>query len=150
MIESLNENFIYWMLGTTLLALGLAIVGALTSRHLPLKQRRIRVSKFAAVGAAIVLLSLSIFKPYLSSSHSVEFLDELKAENLNSVEEIAAFEKKQTKNIERLKKEVIEQEKNIERTNLYYSTVIQLLSNTIAIILIGVAFRKKESESEEI
>jgi hypothetical protein len=148
MIE-FSDNSVYWILGTVLIALALLMFGRVTSRNLPSKQRKVRIRKYALTGIAIIFFCLPIFKPFVSSYSNVEFLDEVKAENLNSTEDIANFEKKQARTIERLKKEVVELKRDVYQINLYYSTVIQLLSMMIAIGALTYALRKKEEEESE-
>ena len=48
-------------------------------------------------------------------------------------EDVAGFEKTQTRQIERLKTEVAEMREDVYRMNLYYSTVVQFLSTLIAV-----------------
>lgn len=150
MIESITENSVYWILGTALIALALTIFGFITSLHLPIRERQLRVRKFALVGCGIVFFCLPIFKPYVSSFSGVRFLDKINTENLNSVEEIVKCEKDQTRNIERLKSDIVDLRGEVYRMNLYYSSVIQLLSTIIAMISFSFAFKKKEKELEEI
>lgn len=144
MLDSLHENSIYWILGLSLIALAVTISGALTSLHLPAKERKMRVRKFALTGVAVFFLFVPIFKPFVSSYSSAEWTDEIVAENLNSVEDIAKLDKQQTRTIERLKKDVVELKRDAYRMNLYYSSVIQFLSTIIAFGALGFAFRKKE------
>ncbi len=147
-----NENWHYLVLETAVISLIFTILGFITSRNLPEKQRKIHIRKFALIGLAIIFICLPIFKPYISSYSRTENLDKLKTDNLVSVEEIAKFEIDQTYQIERLKNEVEHLREDINQTDLYYSTVVKLLSTGIAVVCFSFAFgfRKEEKDLEEI
>jgi hypothetical protein len=73
----------------------------------------------------------------------------LKAENLNSIEEISKFEKEQTKNIERLKSEVNNLREDLYQLNRYNRFVIQMFSTGIIVACLLLAFGKKEKMTGE-
>ncbi len=149
-MASISEDFIFWMLGVVGIALALTILGVVTSRHLPPKERRIRISRFALVGLGTVFLCLPIFKPTVSSYSRAEVLDSVRTDNLNSLEDVVKFEKDQSRNIERLTSEVVRLREDIYRVNLYYSMVVQLLSSLLVVLCISLAFRPKAKTAIEI
>ena len=147
-----NENSIYWILGVTLIGLLITLSGFITGRGLPVKQRRLRTQKYAAVALGLLAFSFPIFKPFVSSHSRTKYLDELKAENLDSLEDIAKFDKEQTKNIERLKIEVEDLRKDLNALSDYYGFVIQLFSSALGALSVGLYLRKAKEEKgfEEI
>lgn len=145
-----NENSIYWILGVTTVGALIMLIGFIASRNLPTGQKKLRVQKFAAVALALVAFSLPIFKPFISSYSRTESLDELKAESLYSVDEIAKFDKEQTRNIERLKNEVKDLRNELDAVNTYYGAVTQLISTALAVICLNFVFRRRKEELEEL
>ena len=102
----MNDNTVYWILGVILIAAIIMIFGHITSRNLLGKQKKNRSRKFAAIAMALMWFSFPLLSPYISSYSRTSYLDELKADNPNYIENIAKFEEEQTRNIERLKSEV--------------------------------------------
>ena len=149
MLESIEENFIYWILGTALTALALTVYGYVTGRNLPPQKRKLHIRKYGLIGLALIFFALPIFKPFVSSYSAVKRSEDLKAENLNSVEDLAEFEKEQARIIERLKQDVVELKNDTYRMNLYYSTLVQLLSTMVAVSALNFAFKKREDEEDE-
>ena len=94
-MESVRENFIYWYFGLAVIAGLITLTGFIFARKFPISERGTVIRKFAAVGLAFVILFLPIFRPHISSYSRIENLDELKTENLDSVEKIAEFEQLQ-------------------------------------------------------
>lgn len=149
LIDSFQNNAVFWMLGTSFIAVLLIIYAALTSLGLPKRARMLRVRRFALIGLGIFFLLLPLYKPYVSSYSGVVTLDELRAENLTTAEEVAKFEKAQTRQIERLKEEVKELREDVYRMNNYYSGLLQFLSTMIAVLSLNFAFRKKDEDEEK-
>ena len=148
MLDSLQENSIWWLLGIAFIALILTITGQLTSRNLPSKERKMRVRKFALVGLALFCFCLPFFKPFVTSSSYFKYEEQIKAENLNTIEDVAKLDREQTRTIERLKEELVELKRDTYRMNIYYSLVVQLLSMFIATGALIYVFRKKEESDE--
>ncbi|MBS1794340.1 MAG: hypothetical protein JSS81_10825 [Acidobacteria bacterium] len=145
MLESFEEHAIYWMLGAALIMVAMTVFGLITSSHLPLPQRKMRIRKFAAIGAAIFFFSLPLFKPMVDSSSNTRFMEPLKAENLKTVEDLEKFERSQTSQIERMKEDILELKRDARRMNLYYSSLVSFLSMAIGTLALSYALRKKET-----
>lgn len=145
----MNENSIWWILGAIIITAVITVIGFIFSRNLPKKQKTLRIRKFAAVGLAFFFFCLPIFKPYISFAGRASFLEELKADNLNSIEEIAKFEKEQTRQIERLKNEAEHLREELKAVNLYYGFMIQILSTVIATACLIFVFMKREKDLKE-
>jgi hypothetical protein len=146
----MNENFIFWIFGLSAIALLITVAGFVASRKLPAKAKKIRVRKFAAISIALMVLSFPIFRPFATSSSNSKYLDELKAEKLNSAEDFARFEEDQTRQIERLKEDVRELREDLYAVNLYYSSLTQFLSTMIAAAAVSFAFRKRKPEDDGV
>lgn len=142
------ENGEYWFLGIILIGILISIIGSLTGRNLPQKQKQMRVFKSTAGGLALIAFSLPLFIPYISPFSSIDYLNTLKAENLNSVEDIAKFEQDQTQNIEELKTEIKILRKEIYEMNRFYERITHFLSIVIGIFSFTYAFRKEEKNTE--
>lgn len=141
-----NENSMYWILGVSIVGLFIIFAGFLASRNLPARQKKLKIQKFAGVALALMVFSLPLFKPIFSSHSRVEYLDELKAENLNSIEDIVKFDKEQTRNIERLKTEVTNLRTQLDQANNYYGVAIQYFSSILGAACLVFVFGKKKEE----
>jgi CBS domain containing-hemolysin-like protein len=150
MLENIEQNAVLWIYGFAFLALLITIIGVLAGAKLPTEQGKARTRKFALVGAAIFFFAVPVFKPLVWSYSGVRNLDEIKVSELATNEEIVKLEKEQTRQIERLKEEVVELRQDVRRMNQYYSTIFQLLSNLAAMLCIIFAFRKDEKTVENI
>jgi len=144
MLDSIHDNFLFWLLGIAAIAGLLTVYGILTSRALPETQKAARVRMFALVGLGILFFFLPIFKPYVSSYSVVEDLEIAKPGDLDSPEDHIRHEKDQDGNIERLKIEVNRVREDIDRVNLYYSTVVQILSTMgfVTCLILALRLRK--------
>lgn len=138
-----------WQYITMLGSMVILIVGFITSRKLPQKRKKSQIQKFACAALIPLALMLLFTKPYVSFTPKTSFLfREQKAENLTSVEELAKYEKDQTKNIELLREDVENLRKELDEVNTYYGGLVQLLV-TITITFCLIHIMKKEESLEE-
>jgi len=150
MLESIEQNPAFWVMGIFLIALVVTVTGHLTGLGLPTEQRKKQTRKFALIGAAIFFFVVPIFKPIVWTYSGVKNLDEIKVSELKTNEEIVKLEKEQARQIERLKEEVVELRQDVNRLNRYYSIIFQLLSNLAAMLCLIFALRKDEKMVENI
>jgi hypothetical protein len=144
----MNDDSIYWMLAVVVTAFLIAILGFITGRNLPKKLKKMHMRKHAAIWLALVAFSVPVFNPFIFSFSQTEFLDDLKAENLGSVEDLAKFEKEQSRQIELLKEEVKDLRNDLYAVNRFYSTVSQFSLAVIAAFSLSSAFRKRKNEED--
>lgn len=90
----MNDNSMEGIFGIAILGAVLVIVGLITSRKLPKTQKNNRVRKFGAVALALIFFGFMTFAPFVPSYSNARSLDELKVENINSIEDVAEFNKK--------------------------------------------------------
>jgi cytochrome bd-type quinol oxidase subunit 1 len=150
MIEILTEYSIYGLLFTVLLAAFLTFIGAISGYRLTPEKGKARTRKFALVGAAIFFFCLPIFKPHVSSYLFSKNFVQSQTEKFDTVEKIAARQDLQSDNIEKLRQDMIDLKKDVYNMNLYYSTIIQLLSMLLGIFCFSIAFRKSDNNPEKI
>ena len=142
------ENSMQWIFGLAVAVLPITIAGFVTSRNLPPQQRKTRIRKFAAIALAIFAFGAPIFSPFVSSFTGTKYLNELKAEELNSTEDIARLEKEQAQQIEQLKAEVEELRADLYAVNNYYKALMQFFAMAIGAAALSFAFRKRKSEDQ--
>lgn len=145
-----NENAIWWILGISVIGLIITFIGIGASMNLPAQEKKNRIRKFAAIAVALMAFTIPIFKPFVSSYSSAGYMEELKAENLNSPEDFAQFEKTQSRQIERLKTDIKELREDLYVTNLYYSTLTGMFTTALGVIALNFAFRKRKSEDDDL
>lgn len=147
----MNDDFMNWFLVVAVLSAVMTIVGLVTSRNLPEKQKKIRTQKFAAAGLALVFFCLPMFRPPVSSYSKAEYLDELEVPSIKSLEDVAKFNRKQADYIEDLRVDIKRLRDDLHSTNLFYTNAIQLLSFAGAMFILSSGFiKRKEDDLEEI
>jgi hypothetical protein len=150
MIETIENNPVYWILALALIALICTLFGLITGAKLPTEERKIHTRKFALIGAAVFFSTVPIVKPLIGSYSGVESLDKIEISELATTDQIVKLEKEQARQIERLKEEVIELRKDVRNANQYYSTIFLLVSNIVGMLCLTFAFRKDEKKMENI
>lgn len=139
-----------WQYVMILISLFIFITGLVTGRKMPAKVKRTYVRKFAC--AALIPMGLMIYfeRPYVSFVPKTFLFREQRAENPASFEEIANYEKDQTRNIELLKEEVENLRKELDAVNDYYGGLAQLLVTITLTFCILRILKKDENDLEEI
>ena len=150
MIESIENNSVYWILGLALLALLITFIGIFTSAKMPKDEAFKHRCNYALIGAAVFFFTVPIVKPLIGSYSGIESLDKIEISALATTDQIVKLEKEQALQIERLKEEVIELRKDVRNANQYYSTIFLLVSNIVGMLCLTFAFRKDEKPVENI
>lgn len=138
-----------WQYATMLFSAILLIAGLILSRNLPPKKKKSRIQKFACAALIPMALIILFERPYVSFIPKTLYFREQKAENLNSFEEIAKFEKDQTRNVELLREEVEKLREEIDAVNDYYGGLAQI-SVTGLLTFCILRITKKDEDLAEI
>jgi cell shape-determining protein MreC len=137
-----------WQYALMLFSMIILIAGFITSRSLPPKSKKSCVQKFACAALIPMALLFLFDRPYVSFVPKTFLFREQKAENLNSFEEIAKFEKDQTRNVELLREEVEKLREELDEVNHYYGGLTEFFVIGLLTFCISRITKKDEDLAE--
>jgi hypothetical protein len=143
----MNNALMNWILVIAIVtSMVIIAIGFITSRNLPEIQKKYHIQKFGAVAVSLILFSLIISEPFISSYSNARHLDEPKVERLNPLEEATEFNKEQAHIIRELTEDVKNLRTDLYLINRFYGNATRILLITVAIFVLAFAFTKKEEE----
>lgn len=148
MWESIETHPGFLVLGLALIVLFIILISIVSSRRLTAEARKMRVRKFALIGAGIFFFGVPMFKPTVYPSSNAKYLDKIEVGELATTGQIEKFETDQTEQIEEIKKDIIEIRKDIHKINSFYSSIILLMANMLMVACFTLAFSKKKDPTE--
>jgi hypothetical protein len=140
----MNDNYMNWIFAISMAGAVITAIGFITSRNLPEIQKKPRIRKFAAVALGLLFFGFALFEPFVSPYSNARHFEELKVERINSLEDVADFNRKQAYIISDLNEDVKDLRADLYSVTRYYSNVTKILLATVAVLVFNFAFVKKE------
>lgn len=136
-----------WQYATLFVGAVILAAGFWTNRNLSSKKKKDRIQKFACAALIPIALMLLFTKPVSFIPKSSLFIEQ-KFQNPTSGEEIANYEKNQTRNIEYLNEEVEILKENFNEANNYYGTITHALLGAVIVFCFTRIMRKEDENLE--
>ncbi len=118
----MEDNYGTWLWITTLATAVFLLIGHLFTRKLSSNLRKLRFQRFAAIGLAAMIFSITVYRPFISSYSRSNNLPVSKMYPPTEIEDLKEFEKEQSLSVFYLKKDVADLRNDLYKVNRYYET----------------------------